>query len=391
MNPRDDVRDYFSNKFGFSPQFIGHAPGRINLLGEHVDYNQGFVIPAAIDRETFIAFSPSKLPFSTVWAADFDEMVRFSENILISRTQIDGKILPEWAWYPAGVMWSLKLSGLSVEPINAVISSNVPRGSGLSSSASVEMAFIIAWQKIGGWHRAPLELAQISQRAEVGYVGLNCGIMDQFASACGQKDHLLFLDCRSFEWKSLKLSSDLVIVAADTSVRRKLTRGEYNNRHDACDQAVKLLKTKLPNIKSLRDVSVADFYEFRNILPGEVQKRARHVVEEIARTQKAFALIENGNFGDFGELMNACHASLRDLYEVSSPELNLMVEIAQYIKGCYGARLTGAGFGGCTVNLVDRKLAEEFAIELGIRYKEASGLNPEILICRASDGASMDE
>jgi galactokinase len=213
--------------------------------------------------------------------------------------------------------------------------------------------------------------------------------MDQFASACGVENKLLLLDCRSLEWKTIPLPNDLSIVIADTKVRRALTSGEYNKRRAACEAAVQSLQEDLPNIKSLRDVSVGDFNRFAGKLPEVVSKRARHVVEEIERSKQAEALLEAGNIQHFGELMNACHVSLRDLYEVSCPELDAMARIAQSLDGCYGARLTGAGFGGCTVNLVAREKAETFSQLLAKGYQAETGYRPEIYITRASSGAEL--
>ncbi|MBN8579848.1 MAG: galactokinase [Anaerolineae bacterium] len=389
MNLIDQITSTYKEKFGHAPAHIVRAPGRVNLLGEHVDYNDGFVLPAAIDRATYIAFSPTDAPHSTLVAADFDQQASFSAETIATKTQPDSSALPEWALYPAGVMWALKEEGISTSSINAVFASDVPRGSGLSSSASVEMAFAIAWQTLGGWTLPAMQRALLGQKAENKYVGVNCGIMDQFASACGVENKLLLLDCRSLEWKTVPLPDHVAIVIADTTVRRKLTSGEYNKRRDACEEAVRLLKNDLPKIKSLRDVSVADFNRLANTLPDEVEKRARHVVEEIGRSNQAEALLEAGDIQSFGRLMNECHASLRDLYEVSCPELNVMVNIAQPLKGCYGARLTGAGFGGCTVNLVAKNDVEAFAKALAAGYEAETGLRPEIYISHASNGAEL--
>jgi galactokinase len=286
-------------------------------------------------------------------------------------------------------MWALLEEKLSVPAMNAVYASDIPRGSGLSSSASVEMAFVIAWQTLGGWELPPMRRALLGQKAENQYVGVNCGIMDQFASACGVADKLLLLDCRSLEWQTVPLSKKVAIVIADTNVRRKLTSGEYNKRRAACEESVRLLRQDLPDIKSLRDVSVADFNRLSGKLPEEVSKRARHVVEEIERSKQAPALLEAGDIRTFGSLMNKCHISLRDLYEVSCPELDAMVSIAQTIEGCYGARLTGAGFGGCTVNLVARENSRRFAEALAASYEAETGNHPEIYISHPSDGAAL--
>jgi galactokinase len=391
MHPKELATQTFRKRFGKEPAFIAIAPGRVNLLGEHVDYNDGFVLPAAIDRSTYVAFSPAASDRSTLVAADFSEEVSFTLENIPAKVNAEGASLSEWGRYPAGVAWALTDAGLKTPAMDAVFSSDVPRGSGLSSSASVEMAFAIAWSTLGSWSLPPMQRALLGQKAENKYVGVNCGIMDQFASACGVTDKLLLLDCRSLEWQTLPIPGNVAIVIADTKVRRKLTASGYNERRRACEDAVKVLSKDLPGIKALRDVSVQDFNRLCNQLPAEVEKRARHVVEEVERLQRAIPLLEQGNIREFGIIMNECHVSLRDLYEVSIPELNMMTEIAQSLSGCLGARLTGAGFGGCTVNLVEKSAAEAFATELGTRYQKSTGVKPEIYICRASDGARIIE
>jgi galactokinase len=234
-----------------------------------------------------------------------------------------------------------------------------------------------------------MELALLCQRAENAYVGVNCGIMDQAASACGELDRVLCLDCRSLEYRALPLPERVAIIVADTGVRHALSTSAYNTRRASCEDAVRILRQDLPGITALRDVSVVDFNSLAEKLPPEVQKRARHVVEEIERTREAPALLQNGEIMAFGRLMNACHASLRDLYEVSCPELDAMASIAQTLKGCYGARLTGGGFGGCTVNLVEREQAAGFIKSLASRYELETGLQAEIYACRASAGAGL--
>jgi galactokinase len=383
------LKQIFRQRFGREAEYVARAPGRVNLLGEHVDYNDGFVLPAAIDRATYVVFSPSEAEHSTLFAADFNQSASFAPGTLTAKNQPDGSPLPDWALYPAGVMWALREAEFLTPPMQAVFGSNVPRGSGLSSSASVEMAFAVAWSALGGWKIPAMQRALLGQKAENQYVGVNCGIMDQFASACGVENRLLLLDCRSLEWQEVPLPAEVAIVVADTTVRRKLTSGEYNNRRTACEQAVSLLSARLPGIRSLRDVRPDEFNRQAGLLPAEVAKRARHVVEEIERTRAAIPLLRAGDAGAFGRLMNDCHASLRDLYEVSIPELNVMVEMAQSLPGCYGARLTGAGFGGCTVNLVARDAAGAFARALAAGYQARTNLRPEIYICRASGGAGL--
>ncbi len=389
MNARETAIQAYLKRFSELPRYVARAPGRVNLLGEHVDYNDGFVLPAAIDRATYVAFSPTSTDLTTLIAADFSEEAQFTPETLPGKVQPDGSLLPEWALYPAGVAWSLGAADLSTPAMQAAFSSDIPRGSGLSSSASIELAFGVAWSTLGGWNLPPMQLALLGQKAENRYVGVNCGIMDQFASACGELDRLLLLDCRSLEYRSLPLPEDTLIVVADTSVRRKLSSGGYNERRAACEEAVRLLSKDLPGIKALRDISVESFNRLSYQLPALVEKRARHIVEEIERTRQAIPLLEQGRTRAFGQLMNTCHISLRDYYEVSTPELDAMVEIAQTLPGCLGARLTGAGFGGCTVNLVVRDRAEAFALALAPEYERRTGLHPEIYICQASRGAGL--
>jgi len=361
----------------------------VNLLGEHVDYNGGFVLPAATDRATFVAFSPADSDVSTLWAEDYQQQERFSLRQVALKQGADGQPLRDWAKYPVGVAWALAQRGLAVQHLDAAYASDVPRGAGLSSSASVELAFAMAWMSTGGWSLPPMELARLCQRAENEYVGVNCGIMDQAASACSVEGRVMLLDCRSLEYRTFALPDDVAIIVADTGVRHTLAASAYNARRLACERAVEILKRDLPHIAALRDVSRAEFDHLASGLPQEVEMRARHVVEEIDRTQQAIPLLEAGDLGAFGKLMNACHASLRDLYQVSCPELDTMVHIAQGLAGCYGSRLTGAGFGGCTVNVVEQKHTSAFVHALADRYEQATRHRPEIYVCTASAGASI--
>jgi len=389
LNIRERTRQVFREYYGKDPQFLAAAPGRVNILGEHVDYNDGFVLPTAIDRATYLAFSPTKNGKYRIFAMDFGQISQFDNPSIREKVDCEKKQLSDWAMYPAGVAWALLDEGLEVAGMDAVFCSDVPRGAGLSSSASVEMAFAMAWQTLGNWEIPPMHRALLGKKAENRYVGVNCGIMDQFASACGIADQLLYLDCRSLDWKTIGLPKEYSIVIADTSIRRELTGGEYNNRKQACDQAVEILSRYILNVRSLRDVSRAAFEEFQDRLPDPVNKRARHVVEEIERTIKAVQLLERGNVIDFGELMFQAHASLRDLYEVSTPQLDTMVEIARNQPGCVGSRLTGAGFGGCTVSIVKQDQADDFCNEVKDNYFKKTGLLAELYITRPSDGAHL--
>ncbi len=390
MDTHQRLISAFHQHFGTDPDFVARAPGRVNLLGEHVDYNDGFVLPAAIDRVTLVAFRDSGLSRSALLALDLGEETGFDHQSILKKQDSNGVPLSAWARYPAGMLWSLNAEGLETPGMQAVFASDVPRGAGLSSSASVEMAFGAAWEKLGGWSIPPIRLAKLGQKAEIQYVGVNCGIMDQFASACGVKDRLLYLDCRSLDWQPVRLPEKTVIVIADTSIRRSLTNSAYNERRASCEEAVRILQGFLPGVRALRDVSLEQFHHFAACLPEITARRAQHIVEEIARTRQAVDLLENNDISRFGQLMNACHASLRDLYQVSCPELDVLAKLAQSMPGCYGARLTGAGFGGCTVNLVAVEAADTFAHDLAAGYTKITSLKPDIYICRATDGASVE-
>jgi galactokinase len=381
--------DSFTQTYGRAPDFVARAPGRVNLLGEHIDYNDGFVLPVAIDRAAFVAVGARDNGLVDLQAPDISSHAAFRVDQVDDKVDAAGEPLRRWAWYPAGVAWALRGRGLAVRGMDAVLASDVPRGSGLSSSAAVEVGFATAWQQLGGWQLDPMELALTCQRAENHYVGVNSGIMDQFASACGQAGHALLLDCRSLGWEPVPVPASVAIVVADTTKRRELGQSEYNARREQCEAAVAALAQVLPGIRALRDVSVDDFERHAHRLDPLVARRARHVVEEIARTVAGAQALKAGHVDEFGRLMNEGHASLRDLYEVSIPELDIMVESAQRLPGCYGARLTGAGFGGCTVNLVAAEAAADFERELAAAYEQATGLRPEIYVSRASAGAAI--
>lgn len=389
-NIETNLLNGYRERFKSEPAFVARAPGRVNLLGEHVDYNNGLVIPTAIDLTVWLAFSPSGTDQTTLVALDMNDEVTFGLENLPTKTRADGSPLPDWAKFPAGVMATILEAGHPAPGMIGVFTSDIPRGAGLSSSAAVEMAFAVAWEKLGNWDIPPMELAHISQRAENEYVGVKCGIMDQFASACGEVDRLLFLDCQSLAWETAPLPPDVAIVIADTSVRRSLANtNAYNDRRAACEEAVRLLKEKLPEINSLRDISLEDFNRLVVDLPEEVAKRATHVVNEIDRAKRGLKLLQEGELAAFGKLMNECHDSLRDLYDVSCSELDVMAAIGQALPGSYGARLTGAGFGGCTVNLVQRDEAAAFADALALSYEQQTGRHPEVHICRATLGAQV--
>ena len=378
----------FEEHFGQRPQMLARAPGRVNLLGEHVDYNEGVVLPAAIDREVTLAAAPTSDRTVTLHALDLKQTIRFSLDALDQRLALDGSALPQWAQYPAGVAWALQEAGKAIPGMRAVYSSNVPVGAGLSSSAAVEVAFAAAWQLLGGWKVSNLELARLCQRAENAYVGLSCGLMDQFASACGVRDHLLYFDTRSLDYRPLPLPKGAAIVIADLGVRRSLATSAYNERRQACEEAVRLLQKHKPGLRSLREISSVELMAYADELPEIPRKRAEHVTKEMLRVEQAVSALERQEPAQLGALMYATHRSLRDLYEVSCPELDLLVQLTRAIPGCYGARLTGAGFGGCTVNLVEATAAQAFIQALHEGYLAQTGRDASIYLCQAAAGAS---
>lgn len=381
--------DIFRGAFQTRPALTARAPGRVNLLGEHVDYNDGIVLPAAIDREVRLVVAPNHSSRVRLHAVDLGQSVAFDLADLERKLDIHGQPLPQWALYPAGVAWALQEAGCNPHGMDAAYSSDVPIGSGLSSSAAVEVGFAAAWQELGGWAIDRMKLAQLCQRAENLYLGVASGLMDQFASANGVAGHALMFDTRSLEWQPVSLPAGTALVIADSGTRRTLAGSAYNERRASCEEAVRLLQHYLPGIHSLRDVKPTEFAAYSEYLPDIPRKRAGHIVHEIARVESAVTALRTGRTKSFGALMFAGHASLRDLYEVSLPELDALVEIARGLPGILGARLTGAGFGGCTVNLVEDHHAPDFVRSLADAYHQQTGRTAQVYLCRASDGASV--
>jgi galactokinase len=367
------------------------APGRVNLLGEHVDYNDGAVLPAAIDRAVRLIANPGDDRLAEIQAFDLKQTAVLDLDRLEEKQDMNGNQLPHWALYPAGVAWAFQEAGYETPGFKAAFSSNVPIGSGLSSSAAVEVAFAALWRELGGAPIDNLKLAQLSQKAENQYVGVNSGLMDQFASANGVEGHAVYFNTRTLESEPVPIPANTVIVIADSKVRRSLSNSAYNERRAACEEAVRLLKPHLPHMQALCDITPDELAEHAHLLPGIIHKRARHVVEECARVEEAVALLKAGDAVSFGKIMLAGHISLRDLYEVSIPELDALVDIASEQPGCFGARLTGAGFGGCTVNLVAEEQAEDFIARLVEGYTYKTGRQSEVYLCRASQGVTLEK
>jgi len=368
------------------------APGRVNLIGEHTDYSDGFVMPAAIDFATVVAISPRTDGRILAHSVNYDERLDKSVAELLDDgfNSLRGGRVVHWSDYPAGVLWALREHGVAVDGgFSLTIAGDVPLNAGLSSSASVEVATAIAVLGAAGVKLQLTKIALLCQRAENAFVGANCGIMDQFVSCCGQQDHAVMLDCRWLEFKLTPIPKDVRIVICNSMVKHSVAGGEYNTRRAEIEKGTEILSSHRAEIKALRDATVGDLAKWGNEMPSNVLKRCRHVVTENARVLAAAEAFRVSNLTHFGELMRQAHISLRDDFEASCKEIDILVELAVKLTGCFGARLTGGGFGGCTVNLVDANHVEEFTAAMRAGYLEATGIKAEIYTSRASDGAHV--
>ena len=360
---------------------VFRAPGRVNLIGEHTDYNEGFVMPAAIGFYTSAAVALRPDTKVNVRSQSFEGAVSFD---------IADDLRPKHSWsdYVVGVIDQVKRSGERLRGLDILIQGDVPIGAGLSSSAAIEVA--VGFALLNAEHATidRVRLALLCQRAENEFVGMRCGIMDQFISCNGERDHALMLDCRNLQFKLLPISPGASIVICNTMVKHQHASGEYNQRRADCEQGVKILQECVPGIRSLRDVSVEQLERHREMLPPVIYQRCRHVVTENARVESAAEMLQKNDLRAFGGLMAKSHMSLRDDYEVSCRELDVMVEIATAQAGVFGARMTGGGFGGCTINLVASEHAEAFRKRVAAEYERAIGLKPDVYITSAADGAA---
>jgi galactokinase len=375
---RARVREEFRRRFGEDPSFLTRAPGRVNLIGDHTDYNDGFVLPMAIDREVWLAVRARTDRRVSVHSIDFDEDATFALD--------DGRVRGGgWVEYLRGVAWALEDDGRPTRGWEGVAAGDVPVGAGLSSSAALELAAARTFAAVSGVVWQPVAMARIAQRAENEWVGVNCGIMDQLISAAGAAGHALLIDCRSLETQLVLVPDSVAVVVLDTGTRRGLVDSAYNERRAQCEAAARFF-----GVRALRDVDVAMFAARESQLDAITRKRARHVVTENARTLEAALLLERGNVAGVGALMVESHISLRDDFEVSRTELDTMVELARKEDACLGARMTGAGFGGCAVALVRREGADAFARGVSRAYTESVGLQAAVYVCAASQGASVE-
>ena len=360
---------------------VFRAPGRVNLIGEHTDYNDGFVMPAAIDFYTWVRVAPLDTRKLRIKSQNYGEEV----EVDLDDPNIAAR--GHWSDYPIGVAVMLERAGHRLRGAHLEIRGEVPIGSGLSSSAAIEVATSCALTAISGLEIDRRELALICQRAENEFVGARVGIMDQFVSLFGQAHKALLLDCRSLEFKLLPVPDNVRLIICNTMVKHVLASSAYNERRAQCEAGVKHLQRAVPHVKALRDVTREQLEQYGRDMPEVVYRRCRHVITENERVLAAANALERRDLKEFGTLMAESHRSLRDDYEVSSAELDLMVELAQPIEGVYGARMTGGGFGGCTVNLVAVEQRDEFRARVADGYERAMKIKPEIYICTPSDGA----
>jgi len=382
-----DIRTQFSRLYRSEPR-VFRAPGRVNLIGEHTDYNEGFVMPAALEFSTHAAIAHAEGRNVEVFSTNFEEKITFDLD------EADPRPRGHWSDYVRGVALMLERAGHRLRGGRMVIEGGVPIGSGLSSSAALEVATGSALLANSGIEIGLTELALLCQKAENEFVGAHTGVMDQFIACYGRAEHALLLDCRSLDTKLLPLPKGIRLVICDSKVRHQLAAGEYNVRRAECERAVRELQRFIPGLRSLRDLSIAELERFSPSLDPVLLRRCRHVVTENARVLAGASALESGDLRKFGRLMIASHRSLRDDYEVSCRELDLLVEIALaagHTNGAvHGARMTGGGFGGSTVNFVDERFALEFAEIVAKEYKRLSGITGAVYICTAADGAGEE-
>lgn len=376
------IREFFSRQYGTDQGVrVFRAPGRVNLIGEHTDYNLGFVLPVALDLACYVAAAPSPDGCLRVHSEEKQE----SRDWLAAAS---GDLTPvhNWSDYPAGVAHELARAGYRIEPQLLLIHSTVPEGSGLSSSAALEVSCALAL--LGGQKIESLRLANLCRAAEVSFVGTPCGIMDQFVSVFARENAALLIDCRSLESQAVNLPENIEILAVNSMVKHALGQSAYKERTEECAAAVDAFRRIDPAVSSLRDVTVALFEKVSPSLPHVIARRARHVVTENERVHLFVNASHRRDVERMGELMVESHLSLQHDYEVSCDELDFLVDTAVGIEGVLGARMTGGGFGGCTVNLLHRGAAERFRHEITAEYRERFNITPQILDCHPSGGAS---
>jgi len=380
----EQLKDTFISLYGEEKADIQvyFSPGRVNLIGEHTDYNGGYVFPCALSFGTYLLVRKNNSRIVRFATTNFDHR---SEVNLDAPFEKAGK---SWINYPVGVLNEFRKLAREIEGVDLLYSGDIPNGAGLSSSASIEMVTAFGMNQLFEFGMDRWDLIKLSQKAENLFVGVNCGIMDQFASGMGAKDHALFLNCDTLEFEQVPLElAGMKIVIANTNKRRGLADSKYNERRAQCESAVEALRTE-KNIRHLSDLNLEEFYALSHLIPDEVEKkRARHVITENKRTLTAIEALNQGDIEKFGMLMNQSHDSLRDDYEVTGKELDCLVDEARKIDGTIGSRMTGAGFGGCTVSIVSEDAVEAFIIEVGRGYTARTGLKADFYVAEIGDGS----
>lgn len=373
------IKEAFAKEFGQQFRFFA-APGRINLIGEHTDYNNGFVMPGAIDKKIYLAIAPAEGPETCITAFDIQQSVKFN-------TLADNVKLPQWARYAYGVIGELRTLGHKPGSFHAVFGGDIPSGAGLSSSAALESAFAFALNELFALGLDRFALAKVGQKAEHNYVGVHCGIMDQFSSIFGKKDHVFRLDCRSLEFEYFPLVLDgYELILADTQVKHSLASSEYNRRRQDCEEGVMILASQMPAVKSLRDVRSEDVWPFQGILGEQVFLRCEYVTEENERVLQTCDALVKGDMQEVGRLLYESHHGLSRKYDVSCDELDLLVDTAKQIDGVMGARMMGGGFGGCTINLMKSSTVEAFKEKTTLAFTKAFGNAPVFYDVHLEDG-----
>lgn len=377
------VIEAYKEKFGGDFRLFS-APGRINIIGEHTDYNEGFVMPAAIDKKIWVAITPVRGAAVTVYSVDYDQ---------ISTFDIQGPIpeLPHWALYSYGVVKELQNKGANPGAFNAVFGGDIPDGAGLSSSAAIECAFGTALNSLFDLGLDKLEIAKVGQLAEHNYAGVRCGLMDQFASMHGKAGHVIRLDCRSLEYEYAPLNlNGYEFILADTRVKHSLASTEYNKRRESCEEGVLLIGSKMPGVKSLRDLRPKDIVSFKDMLGEETFLCCEFVTEENERVLETVTALENGDLEKVGGLINASHRGLRDKYMVSCSELDLLVDTALTVEGVLGSRMMGGGFGGCTITLLKSTSLDQFVKAAQAAFQIAYSSDPVFYRVTIGDGAGEE-
>jgi len=377
ITPKEQVQIKFQDTFGGEPDWTVRAPGRVNLIGEHTDYNDGFVLPMAIDRSVWIALRPRLDPEVNILSINFKEKETFTLDEL-------RKGANTWVEYIKGVAWALMQNEYQLKGWDGVLAGNIPIGAGLSSSAAAELVGALAFSLSSSFEWDAKKMALIAQQAENKWVGVSSGIMDQMISACGVQGNALLIDCRSLDTKLAPLPSGTSVVILDTGTRRELVASAYNERRAQCEAAAKAF-----NVPALRDVSAAQFTARKGDLDPLIARRAQHIISENERTLQAAQAMKENNATKTGQLMDESHESLRDDFEVSSDALDVMVEVAQQHDDCFGARMTGGGFGGCAVALVESSALENFSEGVSLSYQTLTGIEPKVYVCRAENGAEV--